>query len=174
MSNQKEMGKCGNIHLGIFQQLIPWRYIIYNRKRNIDIDYFSEAWFLDHVKIYKFFKPHLHMHTCTFTHICVYEKEVVIKLSSCSRRLMEGKGQENLHCLRKCVVMGGQDIFIIQHICDSIYVKTHKKNFLKKLKSPPIRRYWVCKNWKRLHWLTGFFKNMHSINTSSWHTITLM
>lgn len=112
------MGKCRNIHIGIFQQSIPWRYSIYNSKRNIDIDYFSEAWFLDLVKINKNFKPHLHIHTCTLTHICVYEKEVVTKLSSCSRRLMGGKGQEILHFLRKCVIRGGQDIFITQHICD--------------------------------------------------------
>lgn len=44
---------------------------------------------------------------------------------------MERKGQENLHFLRKCVLMDGQAIFIIQHICDSIYVKTHKKNLKK-------------------------------------------
>lgn len=68
------------------------------------------------------------MHACTLTHICVYGKEVEIKLSTWTRRLMGGKGQENLHFLRKCMVMGGQDLFIIQYICDRIYIKTCKKN----------------------------------------------
>lgn len=168
------MGKCGNIHIWIFQQSIPWSYIIYNGNRNIDIDHFSEAQFLDLVKTYKFFKPHLHIHACTLTHICVYEKEVEIKLSTWTRRLMGGKGQENLHFLRKCVVMGEQDIFIIQYICDCIYIKTCKKNLEKNWRALLLGDIEFVKIEKGFIDLQDSLKICRSISTSSWHTITLM